>query len=352
MKIYLALIVLVIMTVGCNKPSKSIRITILLDHQISEKKLVDNDTLTKLIEPFYYHDTLIAPIINFERIDVTPSLRDSIRYDGIMKTLNEWMSGNKKNAQKIEKQLNMAIKKFSFNNEFLAPSNSRLSTDSVFVNRYKINAIIFTNLKANYSWVSSKIKVFDTINYIHDYLGDLVLDNNSDIKQVYIYYNPVKLIELDILKITTAEGVANDRVAKVQEQPKGNNEKNNSEVKTPKFNGTGQQIESTLSDKINTSYDEFYNKNNEDDQIIYFFLHLFSENNNPDFKNSKFLSITKEVARLLIDKFPYWSKNGRLTAYSTSCSYKSSFLSAVNKYLPDVDYNKLAKSFELCHFQK
>ena len=315
--------------VGCNNPSKSIRITVLLDHPVNDEKLLDNDTLTKLIEPFYYHDTLIAPIINFGRIDMTPIAYDSIRDDGVMKWLNEWMSGNTKNAQKIEKQLNIAIKKFSFNDLFLAPSTNPLFTDSIIVNPYKINAIIFTNRKANYSWVNSSIKVFDTVDNIHDYLGNLVLDKNNEITQVYLYYDPAKLTKLNFIEFSSDKGSGKDSISKADSLP--------SIVKGDK------KIIKPPSPPINSMYDEFYKSVSDDEKLIVYFKNIFADNNNPNYKDSNFLSITRFVANLLIAKFP-----DRGIAYDLSCSYKTGFLSVVHDYLPGIDHRKLENSFVVC----
>ncbi len=98
----------------------------------------------------------------------------------------------------------------------------------------------------------------------------------------------------------------------------------------------------------NAKFDKFHKLHNDEAKLTCFFKDLFAEYNDPDFTNSDFLVIIKEVANLLIDKFPSLSSPDGGTAYTLTCTYKDPFLKAVKKYIPNIDYDNLAKSFKSC----
>ena len=189
--------------IGCNKPIKSIKLHILMDQPLKYKKLIDIDDLSKIVEPFYYHDTLIAPIVNFVRIDILPTLKDSIRNDGLIKLLNEWMSGNSKNAQKLEKQLKIANKKFQFNQSFLVAVDS---PDTQYKLNNKINAIVYSPKRGLYKWGKNSVNFFsDTLNLIKDHIGEVALQSIDNNEIIYLWYNPLKEYIIETAKIDTTK---------------------------------------------------------------------------------------------------------------------------------------------------
>jgi len=324
---------------GCSKEVLEVPITIVFDHKLQNQEIVKNDSLYKLLSPFYSDNDsfLIVSKFQIDRIDLNAILVDSLIIEkGLLNDAQKWLTGGMKNHSKIKKNYVKQLEKKNLNPNFFIEGDEKY-VDSFKVKNENLEPIVFSKNLTSYNWNGKSLKIFSRIDSILDFIKNNAIELKNGSEK---YRKPIILFEPKINIVEKTLPPSPPPPPPAPPAPPA------PPVPTPPTPPAPPKVPTTprasvISDAVRDSRINNCIRMSGYVKINYFFNDIFrfvkeTQCNTPEYKN-----LIKEIANILIDQFP----NRSTISYNYSCSNENDFLSELVKYNIIVNKEQLKQKF-------
>ncbi len=333
-KIFLLISVLITL-LFCNGCKKSevveVPITIVFDHELQNQEIVKNDSLYKLLTPFYSENDsfLIASKFEMVRIDLDAILVDSMIIEkGLLSDAQKWLTGGMKNHAKFKKNYVKQLEKKNFNPKFFIKGDSKY-VDSFIVKNKNLEPVVFSKNLISYNWYGKSLKIFSSIDSILDFIKHNAIElKDKDHKTIILFEPKVNLVEKT--PPTPPKSPLDPPTPPKPPLDPPPPPKPPLDPKPPVISVIERDsrikncISMTGSDKIN-----------------YFFNDIFRFVKQTQCKTPEYKNLVREIANILISQFPIRNT----MSYNYSCSNENDFLAELEKYNIGVNTPLLRSKF-------
>ena len=345
MKKIFILISVTITLLSCKSCTKSevieVPITVIIDHKLVNQKLVENDSLYKLLTPFYSQNDsfLITSKFELNRIDLEELLVDSlIIEESVLSNVQKWLTGGMKNPGKFKKDYIKQLEKKTLNPNFFISGDEKY-IDSFIKKNPGTEPIVFSKKLSHYNWNGKLLNTFSNIDSILDIvkINALISKNGSEpFSRVFILFEPKdKPITPSVPKPAPPTPIPPTIHPSTPNPP--NSLQPKPKPPTPKPPTPVEQISSVVRDtRINACL-----KMSGASKINYFFDQIFRFVKQTECNTFEYKRLIKEVGDLLLNNFPI--KN--TITYNFTCSNENDFLTELSKYNININTNKLQQNF-------
>ncbi|MFN5334607.1 MAG: hypothetical protein ACK5BV_05415 [Bacteroidota bacterium] len=330
--------------IGCSIDVEDVPITIIVDHKI-QPALKDNDSIYKLIEPQEVDSFLLNVIPKFIKIDVSPTLEDSIHIDeSLIKRMQGWLGGGKKNSKYFLKTRIKEIQKASLHQNYGIEGDIKYR-DSFFNNNKSCDILYSNNdsLIQRYKQFNPSLLVFKSIQSLRNYIitnKNSILSNRDTLK---IYFDPKFEQQSVSQPVLIPPNPQSPKpitvVVRKDSKPSPKHINTPTQGQTQKNNECDDPTKQAIVDCKNMHLNQ--------NKVIHFFNRIFRFTKNSECSYSDYLSLLREIYSFILNTPPSFNQ-GNNTYYNIVCSNRTDFLLELRKYKISVSEQDYNNAFQNC----